>query len=190
MKFLFSLIFLIICIAPSTAKSGDAKNFNTWSDITTIYQINEDWEYIGDQGIRGVASDSDFTVLYFRPSVRYQLKPWATLNGGVRLFSAFNDDIDDLYEIGPWQGIRFIWPEIGGYEISHYLRLEERMFWYTGSGRGSEFELRSRYQLGIASPTYNVLFKNGIYLTGSIELMWDVAEKFDDNFIDQSAQHQ
>ena len=150
-------------------------DYQAWSDITTIYRFAEGWRYDGDQGIRwGELNDSDFTLLYFRPSVRYRVKPWFTVHGGIRFFQTFIDDDEDTFEIGPWQGLRFVWPTIGSYTISHYLRLEQRMIWQTEGEKDDDLTVRSRYQLGFRSPNYKILFKNGIYLSGSIEPFADL----------------
>jgi len=167
---LIAILFLPALLL-QTAHGAD---FQTWSDITTIYRFAKGWRYDGDQGVRGILSDSDFKLLYFRPSVRYRVKPWFTVHGGIRFFKTFFDDEDDTFEIGPWQGLRFVWPEIGNYAISHYFRFEERMTWQTEGESDFDFTLRSRYQLGFRSPNYDILFKNGIYLSGSIEAFSDI----------------
>jgi len=169
-----SITILIIILIPALVKSGESSDFQTWSDIATIYNFADHWRYDGDQGIRGALSDSDFTLLYFRPSVRYRVKSWFTVHGGIRFFQTFLDDAEDTFEIGPWQGLRFVWPNIGRYAISHYLRLEERMIWQTQGEDDFDFTLRSRYQLGVRSPNYDILVKNGIYFLGSIEPFWNV----------------
>jgi hypothetical protein len=114
--------------------------------------------------------------------VRYRAKPWFTVHGGIRFFKTFVDDGDDTFEIGPWQGLRFTWPKLGGYAFSHYLRLEERMQWQTEGDSDFDFYLRGRYQLGARSPNYDILLKNGIYLLGSVELFWNLDKSITDNF--------
>ena len=170
---IFALIAFLVLVS-----FGQCSDFQTWSDIATIYNFSKNWRYDGDQGIRGVVSDNDFTLLYFRPSVRYRAKSWFTVHGGIRFFQTFKDDYDDTFEIGPWQGLRFVWPKIGAYSISHYFRLEERMIWETEGENDFDFTLRGRYQLGARSPDYDFLFKNGIYLTGSVELFWNLNKSF------------
>ena len=95
------------------------------------------------------------------------------MHGGIRFFQTFNEDEDNTFEIGPWQGLRFAWPKIGDYLFTHYLRLEERMIWTEGDG-DIDFTLRSRYQLGIRSPDYDILLRNGIFLMGSIEAFCNI----------------
>ena len=60
------------------------------------------------------------------------------------------------------------------------------MFWLTsGESNFDFFTLRSRYQLGVTTPTYNVLFENGIYLNGTIELFWTLETSFLDNLVNR-----
>jgi hypothetical protein len=169
-KFWISITFLIAIFIPNLIHVSHSADYQTWSDITTIKRFAEGWRYDGDQGVRwGELNDSDFTQLYVRPSVRYRARPWFTVHGGIRFFQTFIDDEENTFEIGPWQGLRLAWPEIGGYPVTHYLRLEERMIWQTGGESDSDFTLRSRYQLGLRSPNFDILFKNGIYLSATIE---------------------
>ena len=179
-KFWISFVAVIILIIPAFTQFGHSGDFQTWSDIATIYKLSDRWRYDGDQGIRGVLSDSDFTLLYFRPSVRYRVKPWFTIHGGIRFFQTWFDEEVDTFEIGPWQGLRFVWPMIGSYAITHYLRPEERFIWLRDSTR--DFSLRGRYQLGFRSPNYDVLFNNGMYLSGSVELFSSLYDSIFDNF--------
>ena len=104
-KFWTNIVAVIFLFIPGLVQLGHGGDFQTWSDIATIYKLSDRWRYDGDQGIRGVLSDSDFTLLYFRPSVRYRGKPWFTIHGGIRFFQTFVDDEEDTFEIGPWQGI-------------------------------------------------------------------------------------
>ena len=175
--------FTLILMISSTVlvRSGAGDDFQTWEDITTIYNFSDRWRYDADQGMRGVLSDDDFTLLYFRPSVRYRAKSWFMIHGGIRFFKTFFDDEKDTFEIGPWQGLWFGWPKIGGYGISHYLRLEQRMTWQTQGESNSDFTLRARYQLGVRSPNYEILLPKGIFWLASIEFFSNLDENFSDN---------
>jgi hypothetical protein len=177
-KLKIGITILIIVSIPALVQVGNSSDFQTWSDIATIYKISDSWRYDGDQGVRGVLSQNDFTLLYFRPSVRYRAKSWFTAHGGIRFFKTFFEDEDDTFEIGPWLGLRFVWPKIGSYAVSHYFRLEERMIWQTEGEKDFDFNLRGRYQLGLRSPNYDILFKNGIYLMGTVELFRDSEDNF------------
>jgi len=51
--------------------------------------------------------------------------------------------------------------------------LEERIFWTQGDG-DFDFTVRTRFELGVRSPDYDILFRNGILLLGSIELFCNI----------------
>ena len=118
-------------------------------------------------------------------TVRYRANEWFTVHGGIRFFYTYFDIRSSTFEIGPWQGLRFVWPIIGRYAFTHYFRLEQRMIWETQGDEDFDFNLRGRYQLGFRSPNYDVLFKNGIFWTGSIELFWNLEESFMEDFADR-----
>ena len=181
-------ILLTISVSPSAFVSSGfcgQSEFQTWFDITTIHRFADNWRYDGDLGSRGILSQSDFTLFYVRPSVRYRVKPWFTVHGGIRFFKVFDIVGEDTFEIGPWQGLRFTWPQLGKWAVSHYFRLEEQMIWQTTGERDFSFNLRARYQLGFRSPNYDILFKNGLYFVTSGELFWNLKETFTNNFVNR-----
>jgi hypothetical protein len=171
-------------MSPCTGRANDS-SFDIWTDITTIYNFSDRWRYDGDQGIRDVVSGSKFNLLYLRPSVRYRVNPWFTVHGGVRFFRTSFEDDPDTFEVGPWQGLRFIWPRFKGYAVSHFLRLEERMIWKANGESDFDFTLRSRYKLGVRTPNFDLLFPNGIYMTGSLELFWNLEDGFGQNLLNR-----
>jgi hypothetical protein len=168
---------MIISI-PSVVYAVSEQSLEAWSDITTIYSFSERWQYTGDQGIRIGLTLDDFISFYFRPSVQYRIRPKLTLHGGVGFFQSFLPDDEKISELRPWQGLRYLWPEIGGYAFSHYVRLEQRMISSTGERSDLDSTLRSRYKFGVRTPTYHVLFNNGIFLTGSVEIFWNMKDTF------------
>lgn len=173
---------LIIFSIPTVLRANDNKSEEIWFDITTEYFLSDRWLYNGDQGIRGSFSSNNFTQWYFRPSVSYQAYSWLTVHGGVGLFQSFLGDNVNIIELRPWQGLLFTWPQYRGYAVTHFLRLEQRLNWLSGPRNDFEFKLRGRYQLGITSPTYNILFDNGIYLRGSIEFFRNLDNSITENF--------
>jgi hypothetical protein len=82
----------------------------------------------------------------------------------------------------PGPSLRFFWPQVKGFTFSHFLRLEQRLLWLKKPVDNFNTTVRARYQLGIVSPTYYILFDNGIYLMGAVELFWDMKKSFTDNF--------
>ena len=123
------LIGVMLAAAPKPAASQlpEFEEFHEWTDLATIYRFSDRFRYDGDYGLRGVITDRNWTLLYLRPSVRYRAKPWLTLHGGVALFYNFITG-EDLPELRPWVGTRFVGPRPGGFVISNYFRLELRAF--------------------------------------------------------------
>ena len=91
---------IVSVLALVVLRPAGGADFQTWSDLTTIYRFADGWRYDGDQGIRGVLSDSDFTLIYFRPSVRYRARDWFTVHGGVRFFKGGRSWISALWPAG------------------------------------------------------------------------------------------
>jgi hypothetical protein len=59
------------------------------------------------------------------------------------------------------------------------------MIWQTTGDSDFDFTLRARYKLGPRSPNYDILFKNGIYLTGSIEAFANLESPLSDTFVNR-----
>ena len=176
------IAIIVIFLISSVVHAIDDRSLEGWSDITTIYNFAERWQYNGDQGIRVGLSGDDFSLFYFRPSIKYRINPKLTLHGGIGFFQSFLQDNIDVSELRPWQGLRYQWPQLGGYTFNHYVRLEQRMVWASGKEGNPESTLRSRYMFGVSTPIYNVLLENGIFLTGSAEFFWDMQDSFAENF--------
>jgi len=168
------LAVITTATTPTTALAQEPKfeEFHTWWDIATIYNFNDHFRYDGDYGTRGVLSDDYWSLLYLRPSVSYRSKPWMSLHGGAALFYNFLSGEPDLPELRPWAGIRFGWPNLGGFKFTNYFRLELRAFYLQ---QNSDWEIiwRGRYQLGVTTPRFAI---------GSAERFFGLAsaEIFDD----------
>jgi hypothetical protein len=174
---------------PTLVGAVDETSDEFWGDITTIYNFENRWQYNGDQGYRTAFSDNKFHLFYFRPSFSYLVKPGVTLHGGVGLFKSVVQNDADIFELRPWQGLRFLWPDIGGFTFSHFLRLEQRLLWLKKPVDDFNTTVRARYQLGVISPTYNILFDNGIFFMGAVELFWNMKNSFKDNFSNRIRSH-
>ena len=183
---LFMMIWTIILSSPriSEAQLGDFKKFHTWTDLTTIYFFNPNFRYDGDYGLRGVLTDSDWTLLYLRPSVRYSEWNWMQLHGGAALFYNFLRDIPDLPELRPWVGLRFIWPRFEGFTFSHYFRVEYRAFYYKEDKIWDAY-FRSRYQFQVSNNNFSIGDLKGFVALVSVELFEDMSSLDDGTFGDR-----
>jgi hypothetical protein len=140
---------------PVAAQYSESSYFETWTDIATVYNFSDRFRYDGDYGARAALSTADFTQLYLRPSVRYEVVPWLRLHGGLGWFHTFLRDAEDADEIRPWVGVRFVGPRLGSWLIQNYLRLEFRAFEF-GTGGGSDTAWRGRWQLQVRSPDFRI----------------------------------
>ena len=170
---------------PALVGAYDEPSDEFWGDLMTIYDISDRWQYNGDYGYRTAFSDNIFHLGYIRPSFSYMTQKGVTLHGGVGLFKSIIDNDADILELRPWAGLRFTWPQIKGFRFSHFFRLEERLLWIKDTETVSTSTLRGRYQLGLVTPTWNVLMKNGIFFMGSAELFWNLKDPFNENFSDR-----
>ena len=141
--------------ASAAQEQSDSAEFETWTDIATIYRINEKLRYDGDYGIRSWLTTRGFRQSYVRPSVRYRVKRWFLVHGGVAWFHTFIDDADDIDELRPWVGFRLLGPRPKKFVFSHYFRAELRAF-DRGGDIGWDTGGRARYQLQVTSPRFKI----------------------------------
>ncbi len=111
-RLLFLMLFGISMAIPhiTTAQDSGFTDFHTWSDLITIYNFSESFRYDGDYGIRGILTSDNWTLVYIRPSARYKIHSWLFLHGGAALFYNFFEDVENLPELRPYVGLRFLWP--------------------------------------------------------------------------------
>jgi hypothetical protein len=148
-----------------SAQYTETAYFETWADIATIYNVGDRFRYDGDYGVRAFLSTPDFSQIYLRPSVRYEVAPWLRVHGGLAWFHTFFPDNEDADEIRPWVGARIVGPRPGGFLIQNYLRLEMRAFEF-GGDQGGDTVWRGRWQLQVRSPDFRI---------GSVERFYAVA---------------
>lgn len=173
----------MLCTAPAQAQLPEFEEFHTWTDIATVKNFSERFRYDGDYGVRGLLTDSNWTLVYLRPSVRYQAKPWMTLHGGAALFYNFFDG-EDLPELRPFVGVRFPYKTPGGWVISNYFRLEYRAF-YIKSDSDWDGGFRGRWQLQATSPRFEIGSVQNFYSHASVEPFFDFSSDRDDTFGDR-----
>ena len=153
---------------PIAAQYTKSSYFETWTDLITIYNINDRFRYDGTYGVRAWLSTEDFTQISLRPSVRYEVQPWLRLHGGLGWFHTFFRVAGDVDELRPWLGIRFAGPRPGGFLIQNYFRLEFRVFEFQTDGTRST-AWRGRWQLQVRSPDFSVGSAERFYSLASVE---------------------
>ena len=177
---------ILAVFVPDAALSQrlEFEEFHTWSDLATIYDFTERFRYDGDYGIRGFLTDSNWTLVYLRPSVRYMDRAWLALHGGAALFYNFIDQGEDLPEIRPWVGGRLSGPRPGGFLISNYFRLELRAFHFKEDSKWDTV-FRGRWQLQVTSPRFRIGSAEEFYALTSIEPFFHIGSSLPDYFGDR-----
>jgi hypothetical protein len=181
---LLLIAFSLLLPVSAQAQQPQFNEFHTWADIATIKNYSDRFRYDGDYGVRGLLTDSDWTQVYLRPSVRYRAKPWMTLHGGAALFYSFLEG-EDLPELRPWIGTRFMTRLPAGWTLTNYLRLEYRAF-YLKSESDWDTYFRGRWQFQVISPRFEIGAVRGFYGLASVEPFFnsdsDLAGSFGDRY--------
>ena len=153
------IVALGAVLAPSEsahAQYGESTYVETWTDFRTDYNFSDRFRYDGDYGIRAWPSTEDFTQIFIRPKVRYEVNWWLRLHGGFAWFHTYFREGDDSDELRPWVGIRFEAPWIGPFQLRNYLRLEYRSFHFRTEG-DSDSAWRGRWQIQMRSRDFKFL---------------------------------
>ena len=182
------IVFLGIIAAttptPATAQNSRFEEFHTWTDLTTIYNFNDRFRYDGEIGIQGLLTDSYWTAVFVQPSVRYQSRPWWSLQGGATLVYNFFQDEEDLPEVRPWAGVQFLWPRPGGFAFSHRIRLELRAF-YIKPDTSWTTSYRARYRLQVRSPNFSIGSADNFFALTFFEVFGDLKPFINGSFGDR-----
>jgi hypothetical protein len=141
--------------AQDTFEEVEDVNIQIWSDYNPHFILDNKLHLYGDIGARTIIPNYWYRIV-LRPAVRYDLisfnerteryRTWQ-LHGGIGLFYTYNLKATNILEIRPFQGLRVRIPNWNKFQLSHYLRLEER-FEFGFQGKGSEFSMRFRYMIG------------------------------------------
>ncbi len=141
--------------------SSQEETFHTWSDFNYQKNFTTKFSLKGDAGIRGFLSSSDWSILYIRPGVHYQINPAISLSASVSGFNTWNRDLPNSFEFRYAPEAVAVWPSFNLGSFSHRTRYEGRFFWYDTSGEdlngeSSDQNSRFRYQLAFKSDYFNV----------------------------------
>jgi hypothetical protein len=177
------IVSAIVYAAPVQAQTPDFNEFHTWADLATIKNFSDRFRYDGDYGVRGFITDRDWTLVYLRPSVRYRAKPWLTLHGGAALFYNFFEG-EDLPELRPFVGTRFLTKLPAGWTLTNYLRLEYRAFYFKSENDWAT-NFRGRWQIQTISPRFKIGSAKGFYGLASVEPFFDFGSENQGTFGDR-----
>ena len=134
----------------------------------------------GDVGYRTIPEDFSWQMFLVRPSIRYFHSSRWEFMGGVGFFQSFNKDYPNSFEIRPWQGTKIKWPSFHPFNFSHYIRLEERIYFPQDSP--VEFNFRFRYRLAVKIDVYKFPNENQLFIPGYAEAFFDFGPKIHEVF--------
>ena len=95
------------------------------------------------------------------------------LHGGVALFYNFFESTEDVPELRPYAGARFFGPDLRGWVVSNFVRLEYRAFYVKNAGEW-ESVWRARWQLQVKSPRFAIASSKDYNAFVSIEPFVDL----------------
>jgi len=167
---------LAALLAPGQAAGQDEDDVvpEIWFDYNPSYALSPKTDIYGDIAVRAQTDTGGWLRFIVRPNLRYSVSDILLVAGGIGSFYTWNEEIDDRWEIRPWQGVTAVWPRLP-FELQHVLRLEERFEFDTGTW-SSQTSLRLRYRLR-ASKRWARRWKPETYwrLLGSLEFFGTLA---------------
>ncbi len=116
-----------------------------WVDYNPSVFLTPKLNLYGDLGYRTELQSGGWWRLVVRPNAMYSLSNSLRVGGGLGNFLTFNEEIDNRWELRPWQGASLVWPR-WRVPLDHFLRLEERLDFNTKTWELSA-SLRLRYRL-------------------------------------------
>lgn len=186
-KLLSTIFFFTIILMPGLSKAQSTVDNQLWLDYYHYYQFKPDWTSYGDAGYRTVTDELSWMMIYIRPSISWHQKKLFDLNGGVGLFYTFNYDTVNNFELRPWQGIKFKWPNFKHISFYGYVRLEER-FNFPVDTWTLEFNLRFRFKVGfkLRLYTFDREIPKYLYLPFSVEVFANVGPQLTEKYSDRA----
>ncbi len=130
---------------PTPASAQDEVSSQLWLDYNPRVIWPSSVELYGDIGLRTELESNGWGRLVVRPGVRGPVGP-VRLSGGVGTFYTNNQDVANLLEFRPFQGVAWTWPAGRSVSLDHYVRLEER-FEFETDDWNLDASLRVRYRL-------------------------------------------
>jgi len=185
-------IFLLCFFLTVFNASSQEETFHTWSDFNYQRQFTTKFSFRGDLGIRGVISSSDWSILYIRPGVHYQIIPEISVAAAVSGFNTWNKNLPNSFEFRYAPEAVAVWPSFDAGSFSHRARYEGRFFWYQASGEDSNAQPTSqnnrfRYQLSFKSDYFNVTERlNNFFVQVSTEFFLPFGEDAAEIYFNQN----
>lgn len=174
---------LLAAPAPLSAQDEGA-TAQIWPVFHQAWLPRGKWQPGGDAGLRFQADDmSAYTRIQLDGTVRYLFNRSIDARAGLRLFYTFQPGVNQ-FELRPYQGSQLIWPRFDKIDLRHFLRIEERFVFQTGSSPG--VSLRVRYRIATVIPLGSLLEQvtgyNRISVPISAEFFFSDTEDIQEQF--------
>ena len=150
---LCAVLFLANAVPDAAA---DEPSRQIWLDYNPSWKPSGNPTVGGDVGYRFQLENGGGHRLVLRPGVDIPLKT-TTLKFGLGNFFTFSDDIQNTWEIRPYQGVTWVWPR-SRVNFDHYVRLEERfeintVDWTSTNSLRGRYRLRLRFIFADTKPS-------------------------------------
>ncbi|MCB0496566.1 MAG: DUF2490 domain-containing protein [Cyclobacteriaceae bacterium] len=149
----YFLIVLLLFVSTLSFSQVRGQEFQSWNDAILKYQFNDKLAQVGDLGAR-YYFDMHWSVFYIRPALQWKPTKDITLIGGVAAFYSTNPDFENILDLRVFQAVELVWPRVRGFSIHHRVMVEER--WFLTDSYATEFNVRGRYRVGLATPHYKL----------------------------------
>lgn len=126
-----------------------------WLDYNPSWMISPKLTVGGDVGYRKRIDEGTGARLVLRPGVDHPYKH-VIFKAGIGNFWTISDEIDNRWEIRPYQGVGWVWPRTWVL-FDHLARLEERfdlntVDWSSANSLRARYRLRLRYVFAMTRP--------------------------------------
>lgn len=147
-NFLF-FAFCVFCLSlPLNAQNERLYDQQLWLEGVVDYPFGKNVEFFADASYRYIFStEENWWRVLARPSLKWKVLNWLDLRGGLGMSYSNLDNLDNIFEVRPWQGVAILWPKIKIVEFSHLFRAEQQIVYNTSTWKNI-YSNRFRYQLG------------------------------------------
>jgi hypothetical protein len=159
---IFPLIFLL-ALSKARTQSFSSLEKQIWGMASNNWKLNNKWIFNQDLGLMHTYTFPNFTRIFLRSQINYQLSGTFSFHGGLIFIFKYYDIEENAMEIRPWVGTKIRWPSFWRINLVHYIRIEDR-FRHTYSEEPWDDDFRVRYKLSTAVPiNHESLIRNTFY---------------------------
>lgn len=138
----------LVAFALAFLGAGESRAEDTaqqlWLDYNPSWMLSPKRTVGGVVGYRAQLESGGWHRLIFNPKIDLPLS-YVTLKFGIGNYFTFSEEIQNHWELRPYQGVAWVWPR-SRVNFDHYVRLEER-FDFNTVDWSSDNSLRGRYRL-------------------------------------------